>query len=51
MQYQCTTFFLIGTSLNFSLIYLYNNNKNLYSAINITLLSYLITFHIIYELN
>jgi hypothetical protein len=51
MQYQCTTFFLIGAGLNFTMIYLYNNKRNLYSAINITLLSYLIAFHVIYELN
>lgn len=41
-------FFLTGIGINTILFYSYNNNKSIYLTLNITILSYLLTYNILF---
>lgn len=41
-------FCLIGISINTILFYSYNKSKPLYTLLNITIISYLLTYHLLY---
>ena len=41
-------FFLLGISINSILFYSYNKSKLVYITLNVTIISYLLTYHLLY---